>query len=258
MGVSRQGCALSCRIVALVHSLIQVLCHSSLFLWRYGKWSSTFSLDGISSWYQKLDSKLASSPKVSLAYSSQQVPRLRIILAIARRSAHRLEVYRAGFVEVSRPGSRPLAQRAKLLKAYRSRWESLRWTGVTHLPPRFMWICHRVGNELAYTHAHDATVIKHLRLPSGGTLPNSWEDDRLDLEHGIKTFSVHPEKNLLVVLEGWFDDGRWVTCLGDHTHLIHSSNQWNIRLHSVPRVKLHVERLDSTRDTVLPHNGQLE
>ena len=85
-----------------------------------------------------------------------------------------------------------------------------------------------MGNELVYTRAHDATVIRHLTLPSGGIPQNSWEDDRLDLEHGIKTFSVHPEKNLLVVLEGWFDDGRWVTCLGDHTHLIHSSNLWNI------------------------------
>ena len=45
---------------------------------------------------------------------------------------------------------------------------------------------------------------------------NSWEDDQLGLEYGVKSFSAHPEKNLLVVLEEWFDDNRWVVCPGDH------------------------------------------
>jgi len=27
----------------------------------------------------------------------------------------------------------------------------------------------------------------------------------LGLEHGVKTFSAYPEKNLLVVMEEWFD-----------------------------------------------------
>jgi len=53
--------------------------------------------------------------------------------------------------------------------------------------------------------------MKYLKLPSGGTPARLWEDDQLGLEHGIKTFSAYPEKNLLAVLEEWFAD-LWVVC----------------------------------------------
>ncbi|KAF9643423.1 hypothetical protein BDM02DRAFT_1472159 [Thelephora ganbajun] len=165
-----------------------------------------------------------------------KVPRLRVTLAIARTSTHRLEAHRAGFVDASQPGSRPLAERIELLKAYRARWESLRWAKVICLPPRFLWIYHFAGNVLAYVCTHRASFMQYLRLPFGGTLASSWEDYKLELEHGIKTFSAYPEKNLLAVLEEWFDDGWWV---------------------EIPRVRLHIRRLDSARDIVVPHNGQL-
>ncbi|KAF9644766.1 hypothetical protein BDM02DRAFT_872739 [Thelephora ganbajun] len=45
-----------------------------------------------------------------------KVPRLRVILAIARMSAHRLEAHRAGTIDVSQPGSRTLAERIELLR----------------------------------------------------------------------------------------------------------------------------------------------
>ena len=43
----------------------------------------------------------------------------------------------------------------------------------------------------------------YLGLPFGGVPLNSWEDDKPDLEHGIKTFSADPEQNSLAVLEEW-------------------------------------------------------
>jgi len=55
--------------------------------------------------------------------------------------------------------------------------------------------------------------MQYLRLPLGGTPASSWEDDQLGLKHGIKTFSAYPEKNLLAVLEEWFDNGWWVECV---------------------------------------------
>ena len=39
----------------------------------------------------------------------------------------------------------------------------------------------------------------YLGLSFGGLPLNSWEEDKLDLEHGIKT----PEQNSLAVLEEW-------------------------------------------------------
>ena len=132
-----------------------------------------------------------------------QVPRLRVMLAVARRSAHRLEVHRAGLVDVSRPGSRPLVQLVELLKAYRARWESLRWTEVTHFPPRPLWIYHFAGNVLVHIHEQRALAIKYIKLPSEEAPASSWEDDQLDIEHGIKTFSAYPGKNLLAVIEEW-------------------------------------------------------
>ena len=56
-------------------------------------------------------------------------------------------------------------------------------------------------------HTPRASAIKYLRLPSGRIPAKFWEDDQLGLEHGIKTFSAYPEKNLLAVLEEWFDGG---------------------------------------------------
>lgn len=60
-------------------------------------------------------------------------------------------------------------------------------------------------------HTPRASVIRYLRLPAGGTPAIFWEDDQLGLEHGIKTFSAYPEKNLLAVLEEWLDGSSWVT-----------------------------------------------
>jgi hypothetical protein len=155
-------------------------------------------------------------PNASLAHvfipRHLQVPRLRSILAIARRSAHRLEVYRAGFVDVSLPGSRSLTERVELLKEYRARWESLCWTAATCLPPRVLWLYHFARNVLAYTHANRASAVRYLRIPLGGTPASLWEGHQLGLEQGIKTFSAYPEKNLLAVLEEWFNNG-WVACV---------------------------------------------
>lgn len=156
----------------------------------------------------------------SFASSHLQVPRLRVLLEIARRSAHRLAVHRAGLVGASRPGSHPLAQRAELLKTYRARWETLRWAGMTRLIPRPLWIYHFAGNVLVHIHTPRAPVIKYLRLPSGSTPAKFLQDDQLGLEHGIKTFSAYPEKNLLAVLEEWFDDGLWVTLVPTVLHVV--------------------------------------
>lgn len=50
-----------------------------------------------------------------------------------------------------------------------------------------------------------ASIVQYLKLPFGGAPASSWEDDQLGLGHEIKTFSVLPRKNLLAVLEEWFD-----------------------------------------------------
>ena len=52
-----------------------------------------------------------------------------------------------------------------------------------------------------------------LGLLFGGVPLNSWEDDKLDLEHGIKTFSAYHEQNSLVVLEEWYDGNWCVVCV---------------------------------------------
>jgi hypothetical protein len=108
---------------------------------------------------------------------------------------------------VSVRGSRPLARRADLLKAYRARWECLRWTEVTRLPPMVLWIYHFAGDVLAYISMYRAPVVQCLRLPLGRPSVTLWEGCGLGLEHGIKTFSAYPEKNLAAVLEEWFVDG---------------------------------------------------
>jgi hypothetical protein len=127
---------------------------------------------------------------------------------------------------------------------------------VTHLSLRSMGICNIAGNELAYTRAQRPPVVKYLRLPSGGIPIDSWEDDQLGLEYGINSFSAHPEKNLLVVLEAWFDDDRWVACPGKSC-VAGFPDPWGILPHRVLRARLHVRRLAPARDIVVPHNGQL-
>ena len=49
--------------------------------------------------------------------------------------------------------------------------------------------------------------MPYLKLPFGGLPASSWYDNLSDLEHGIKTFSAYPEKNLLAVVEEWIDYG---------------------------------------------------
>jgi len=49
--------------------------------------------------------------------------------------------------------------------------------------------------------------MRYLKLPFGGFPASSWDDNLSDLEHGIKTFSAYPEKNLLAVVEEWLDHG---------------------------------------------------
>lgn len=112
---------------------------------------------------------------------------------------------------MSLPGSHSLAQRVELLKTYRARWENLRWTEVTRLPPRFLWDYHFAGNVLAHVQTHSTSAIRYLRLPSEGVPGSSWEDNQLGLEHEIRTFSANLNKNLLVVLDVPHDDVWWVT-----------------------------------------------
>ena len=50
-----------------------------------------------------------------------------------------------------------------------------------------------------------APIVQCLRLPFCGIPVSLWEGCRLGWEHGVKTFSAYPEKNLLVVLEEWLD-----------------------------------------------------
>ena len=71
---------------------------------------------------------------------------------------------------------------------------------------------HFAGDVLVYIQEPRPSVLQCLRLPFGGTSANSWENDRLGLEHWVKTFLANPENNLLAVLEEWFDNG-WVACI---------------------------------------------
>ena len=74
---------------------------------------------------------------------------------------------------------------------------------MTHFPPRPLWIYHFAGNVLVHIHEQRALAIKYIKLPSEEAPASSWEDDQLDIEHGIKTFSAYPGKNLLAVIEEW-------------------------------------------------------
>ena len=76
------------------------------------------------------------------------------------RSRYRLEVFKAGFVDVSPPGARPLAERAELLKAYRARWECLRWTDVVRLPPIVPRIYSFAGDTLAYISSSNPFALR--------------------------------------------------------------------------------------------------
>ena len=67
-----------------------------------------------------------------------------------------------------------------------------------------------------YTSTHMASAIRYLQLPFDGAPASSREDDQLDLEHGIKTFSAYPGKNLLAILEEWVDHGGGVPYVLDH------------------------------------------
>ena len=99
----------------------------------------------------------------------------------------------------------------------------------------------------------------YLGLPFGGVPLNSWEDDKLDLEHGIKTFSAYPEQNSLAVLEEWYDDNWCVACILKVSLIWPVPLTWTMFCRCrTPCVRLHVRRLDSTRDIVVPHNGQLK
>jgi len=77
-------------------------------------------------------------------------------------------------------------------------------------------------------HRSRAPVIKYLRLPSGRAPAKFWEDNQLGLEHGIKTFSAYPEKNLLAVLEERFDDALWVTLVPTVLHVVGFSDLLNV------------------------------
>ena len=58
-----------------------------------------------------------------------------------------------------------------------------------------------------YSSIQGASEMRYLKLPFGGIPASSWDDDLSNLEHGIKTFSAYPEKNLLAVVEEWMDHG---------------------------------------------------
>ena len=79
-----------------------------------------------------------------------------------------------------------------------------------------------------YTRIHKPPVVQYLKLPFGGTPASSWEDDQLGLEHGIKTFSAYPEKNLLAILEEWYDLNLWVVHTQTISRAVDFSNPQNV------------------------------
>ena len=124
---------------------------------------------------------------------------------------HRLEVHRAGMIEAPLAVSTPLVARSKLLKAYRARWESLRWTQVTHLRSHAMRCPQFAGTTLVYAGIQRASIVYYRRLPFGGTQGNSWEDHQLgsNPRGTIKVFSAHFGTNLLAVLmEEWLENAQ--------------------------------------------------
>ena len=122
---------------------------------------------------------------------------------------HRLEVHRAGMVEASLAGSTPLTERSELLKTYRSRWESLRWTKVTQLQLNPILRHQFVGTTLVYGGAQPAPILHYHRLPFGGSSGSSWEDRQLESDNrsSIQAFSENFGTNLLAVLVNeWFEN----------------------------------------------------
>ena len=114
---------------------------------------------------------------------------------------HKLEVYWAGMVEASLAGSTPLAERSELLKTYRARRESLRWTKVTHLQSNPILRHRFVGTTLVYAGAQPAPVLHFHQLPFGGSSGSSWEDRQFESDNrlSIQAFSANFGTNLLAV-----------------------------------------------------------
>lgn len=137
-------------------------------------------------------------------------PRLRTILEIARSSMHRLEVHRAGMVEVSMAGSTPLAERSELLKAYRARWESLRWTRVAFLRSNGMPCPQFVGTTLVRVDFQRPIITYHNQLPFGGDdecVWNNYHRVQLNSRGIIVAISTSPRTNLLAILtEEWMEN----------------------------------------------------
>ena len=143
--------------------------------------------------------------------SHLQVPRLRVILEISRSSMHRLQVHRAGMVELSMAGSIPLAERSELLKAYRARWESLRWTKVTCLRSNNEPCPQFIGTTLVRAEIERPVVTYH-QLPLGGAPESPLETHHLCLSSRgtIMVISTCPRTNLLaIVTEEWIENTGW-------------------------------------------------
>lgn len=108
--------------------------------------------------------------------------------------------------EPSPSGSLTLVERSELLKAYRARWESLRWKQVIRLRSSGARCPQFAGKTLVYADARRPVLYYH-RLPFGGAPESWWEDFQLGPnDRGIvKAFSAHFGTNLLAVLiEEWF------------------------------------------------------
>ena len=82
---------------------------------------------------------------------------------------------------------------------------------MTRLPPKHLCIYHFAGNVLAHIRERGTSAVQYIGLPCEGTPAKLWGDDHPDIEHGIKTFSAYPKKNLLAILEEWSEDGWWDT-----------------------------------------------
>jgi hypothetical protein len=104
-------------------------------------------------------------------------------------------------VEAPLAGSIPLEERSEILKAYRARWDNLRWTQVTRLwsigarCPQF------AGKTLVYADIRRPIICYH-RLPFGEAPASRWEDYQLVVgrQGTIKAFSPHFGTNLLAAV----------------------------------------------------------
>ena len=150
-----------------------------------------------------------SIPSLASSRHLIQVPKLRNILAIARRSAYRLEVYRAGWVDTSPPGSLSSLKGEELLRAYRARWENLHWARVTRFPRKPMRVQHLTENMLAYLtmDTEPAELTTQCLRPPCDETPGNLRSCRLGFEDNLKVFSMCLGKNLFAALEEWFVHG---------------------------------------------------